>query len=365
MTGGLSEFHEELRAVARKIVGRPPSALGGLEPQILDWGALADAGLLGLEVPEGLGGAGATFAEVAVVLHELGRAPGVGPYLGSTVLATAALLLSDPGPARDELLAELAVGTKMATLVLDARTTRWDGPTFSVAPTANGATVAGRAEWVLDAAGADRLLCPAQGASGPVLVEVANTGDGLVVEDRPLADGTRRVGSVAAEGSPVLAGWPLPPGAVDDLVDLAATAVACDSLGLMEAMLEATVAFAKVRHQFGRPIGSFQAVQHACADMLVTVEVSRALVAQAVDAVASDTPAEERRASVSRAKSHVGAAAVEVCGKAVQLHGGIGYTWESGIHAYLKRATLNRALFGSPIEHRRRLVRALPGSPPC
>ncbi|HTX64011.1 MAG TPA: acyl-CoA dehydrogenase family protein, partial [Acidimicrobiales bacterium] len=149
------------------------------------------------------------------------------------------------------------------------------------------------------------------------------------------------------------------------LVDLAATAIACDSLGLMEAMLEATVAYAKARQQFGRPIGSFQAVQHACADMLVAVQVSRALVAQAVDAVASGAPAQERRAAVSRAKSHVGSSAVEVCGKAVQLHGGVGYTWESGIHAYLKRATLNRVLFGSPEEHRRRLTRSVPGPPSC
>ena len=180
---------------------------------------------------------------------------------------------------------------------------------------------------------------------------------GLSVEDHPLVDSTRRLGSVRAEGVVATpdSAWALSSDAVERLVDRAATAVACDSLGLMEAMLETTVAYAKVRHQFGRPIGSFQAVQHGCADMFVATTVSRALVAGAVAAMAGDGPPDARRAAVAMAKSHVGEAAVEVCGKAMQLHGGIGYTWESGVHAYLKRAILNRVLFGAPDEHRRHL----------
>ena len=146
-----------------------------------------------------------------------------------------------------------------------------------------------------------------------------------------------------------------PEAAVARLMDRAATAVACDSLGLSEAMLSATVAYAKVRHQFGRPIGSFQAVKHACADMLVATSVSRRLVDTAVAAVAQNRP--DAAAAVSMAKSYACGAAVDVVGKAMQLHGGIGYTWESGIHVYLKRAVLNRSLFGSPAEHRRRLAK--------
>ena len=120
-------------------------------------------------------------------------------------------------------------------------------------------------------------------------------------------------------------------------------------------MLEATVAYAGVRQQFGRPIGSFQAVKHACADMLVQVAVGRELVAAAVAGLAAGEPDAAR--TVSMAKAYVGAAAVDVVGKAMQLHGGIGYTWESGIHVYLKRAALNRSLFGSPGAHRRRVAR--------
>ena len=118
-------------------------------------------------------------------------------------------------------------------------------------------------------------------------------------------------------------------------------------------MLDATVSYVKVRNQFGRAIGSFQAVKHACADMLVSLAVSRQLVGAAVDALAIGTDA---GVPASMAKAYACAAAVEIVGKAMQLHGGIGYTWESGIHVYLKRAALNRSLFGSPAAHRHRLA---------
>jgi alkylation response protein AidB-like acyl-CoA dehydrogenase len=119
-------------------------------------------------------------------------------------------------------------------------------------------------------------------------------------------------------------------------------------------MMEATVAYASVRQQFGRAIGSFQAVQHACADMLVQVTVSRELVGLALRTLAEGDPEADR--AVSMAKSHVCSMAVDVAGKAMQLHGGIGYTWDSGVHTYLKRGVLNRSLFGSPKTHRRRLA---------
>jgi alkylation response protein AidB-like acyl-CoA dehydrogenase len=120
-------------------------------------------------------------------------------------------------------------------------------------------------------------------------------------------------------------------------------------------MLSATVGYAKVRQQFGRPIGSFQAVKHACADMAVSIAVSRQLVDAAVLAIAEGRA--DAGVAASMAKSYVCSAAVDVVGKAMQLHGGIGYTWESGIHVYLKRAALNRSLFGSPAAHRQELAK--------
>jgi alkylation response protein AidB-like acyl-CoA dehydrogenase len=145
-----------------------------------------------------------------------------------------------------------------------------------------------------------------------------------------------------------------PAGSLARLRDRAAVAVAGDSLGLSQAMLDATVAYVGVREQFGRPVGSFQAVKHACADMLVQVSLARELVAAAVALVATADPGAAVAASMAKAYSC--GVAVDVVGKAIQLHGGIGYTWESGLHVYLKRATLNRSLYGSPASHRRRLA---------
>jgi alkylation response protein AidB-like acyl-CoA dehydrogenase len=162
-----------------------------------------------------------------------------------------------------------------------------------------------------------------------VIVEVAPDAAGVSVEARPVLDDTRRLAGVRADGAsaPGASVWRFagdPAFAVRRLLDRAAVAVACDSLGVAEAMLNTTVSYAKVREQFGRPIGSVQAVQHACADMLVAVRVSRELVAAAVTTIAAGAP--DAWVQASMAKSHACAAAVDVAGKAMQLHGGIGYT---------------------------------------
>jgi alkylation response protein AidB-like acyl-CoA dehydrogenase len=212
----------------------------------------------------------------------------------------------------------------------------------------SGGVVSGRAEFVPDAEGADTVLLLADDGGAPVIVSSPD----VTVVAQPVLDETRALAIVIADGAAVSEAWPLP---VDPsaLHDRAAAAVACDSLGVAEAMLSATVDYVKVRQQFGRPIGSFQAVKHACADMLVQTSVARHLVNAAVARVAEGSDA---TIAVAMAKSYACGAAVEVVGKAMQLHGGIGYTWESGVHAYLKRAMLNRALFGSPAAHRQRLA---------
>jgi alkylation response protein AidB-like acyl-CoA dehydrogenase len=137
--------------------------------------------------------------------------------------------------------------------------------------------------------------------------------------------------------------------------DRTAVAIACDSIGVSEAMLDATVEYVCVREQFARKIGSFQAVKHSCADMLVQITIARKLVAKAVNAMCAPEWDEQSAVAASMAKSFATAMAVDIAGKAMQLHGGMGYTWESGIHVYLKRATLNRSQFGSPATHRKLL----------
>jgi alkylation response protein AidB-like acyl-CoA dehydrogenase len=313
MAHEFAEFHDELRSVAGDVLAKDSS---------VDWSVLVDAGWVGLEVPEQFGGAGATFSEVAVICAEIGRAASANSYLGSAVLAVGTLNALQPSDTRDRLLADVASGAVRAAVALEST------------------------EFVPDAEGADRVLVIADGG-----VAVASP----AVTSQPVLDETRRLATVTADdGAEMLQFEGDHAAAVRRLLDRAAVAVACDSLGLCEAMLSATVGYAKVRHQFGRPIGSFQAVKHACADMQVKIAVSRQLVSTAVEAVAAERP--DAAMAAAMAKSYVCSAAVDVVGKAMQLHGGIGYTWESGIHVYLKRAALNRSLFGSPAAHRKRLA---------
>ncbi|TFV56180.1 acyl-CoA dehydrogenase [Mycobacterium sp. PS03-16] len=308
----LTEFHDELRSVAGDLLAKE---------RAVDWPVLVDAGWVGVEVPEEFGGAGASFAETAVVCEEIGRAASATGYLGGAVLAVGALNALRRSDTRDRLLRDVAAGAARVAVAMEPY------------------------DFVPDADGADHLLFVADDG-----VRLA----AATVTPQPVVDETRRLARVA----PGTVTETLPfadPQAAAGLRHRAAAAVACDSLGLAEAMLAATVSYVTTRHQFGRPIGSFQAVKHACADMAVQVAVSRRLVAAAVDAVADD-PA-QAAVAVAMAKSHVCSAAVHIAGKAMQLHGGIGYTWESGIHVYLKRATLNRSLFGSPAVHRAHLAR--------
>ncbi|HNM84451.1 MAG TPA: acyl-CoA dehydrogenase family protein [Mycobacterium sp.] len=323
-----AEFHDELRSVAGDLLAKDRE---------VGWPVLVEAGWTGLEIPEEFGGAGAGFAETAVICEEIGRAAASTGYLGM-VLAVGALQASMPGTLRDELLAGIASGEVRPVVVPGGFQLR-------------GGKLYGTAEFVPDASGADRLLVVAAADDGaPVLVDAA----GLSVTPQPVVDETRQLTTVSADGlavTGVLDGDATR--VVSALRDRGAVAIACDSLGLAQAMLDATVSYVKVRNQFGRAIGSFQAVKHACADMMVSLAVSRQLVTAAVTAVATGADA---GTAASMAKAHATAGAVDIAGKAMQLHGGIGYTWESGIHVYLKRAALNRSLFGSPAAHRQKLA---------
>jgi alkylation response protein AidB-like acyl-CoA dehydrogenase len=342
-----AELHDELRSIAADLLAKADAGVA--------WTLLAQAGWTGLEVPGRLDGAEATFRETAVILTEIGRAAARTGYLGGT-LAVGALLAARPSDARDELLAGIAAGsvTAAAALSADHQSASPSAP-FTVSSASSGWRVQGSSRFVPDG-GAAVVLLLAQDPSGePVAAVVPSDTAGLTVTPQPVTDETRDLDEVIADDVTVEARWVLrfagePQAALRLLADRAATAVALDSLGLSEAMLARTVSYVGLREQFGRPIGSFQAVKHACADMLVQIAVARQLVHGAVEAVATAGP--DGDLAASKAKAFVSESAVEIAGKALQLHGGIGYTWESGVPAYLKRATLNRALFGSPAAHR-------------
>jgi alkylation response protein AidB-like acyl-CoA dehydrogenase len=353
----LTEFHDELRAVARGLLAPTSPLVSGGEPVAADWDELAQAGWPGLEVPDAHGGSSASFAEVAVVLEELGRAATASPFLG-TVLAVGALRLATPTRERDELLAGLAAGDVVATVAIatDAVDLAAGQLPFRVEHDRRRARLVGSVRFVPDAPGADRILVVADDPrSGPVLVDVS-PGGGVEVGATPVVDGSRSFGEVVADGQPVDPGrcWRFA-GDPRQLLVRGAVAVALDSIGLAGAALDATVGYAAVRHQFGRPIGSFQAVKHACANVAVELTVSRRLVADAVERLLAGAPGADVAASM--AKAHAVETGVAATGTALQLHGGIGYTWEHGLHVLLKRAVLDRSLFGSPAAHRARLAR--------
>ncbi|MFE6921964.1 acyl-CoA dehydrogenase family protein [Nocardia sp. NPDC057663] len=342
-----AEFHDDLRALARDLLAK---SAGDPVP----WATVTEAGWPGLAAPVEFEGAGATFAEVAVLLGEVGRAAAVTAL--PTVLALSVPALADVAAddARDTVFRDTVAGRTVPVLVLDAGGDT--DPAFALESGPAGPVLTGSAAFVLDAPAADLLLVPVRaGAGDRLLVAVAPGTTGLAIAPRPLVDATRSAAAVTADRVLVHAVWSFPDHSPPEVLRArAAVAVACDSLGSAEAMLAATVAYVRVREQFGRPVGSFQAVQHACADMLVQVTVARHLVDAAVRALTEGTA--DAMIAAAAAKSYTSTAAVRVAGAALQLHGGFGYTWDSGIHVHLKRATLNRALFGAPSAHRRTLA---------
>jgi alkylation response protein AidB-like acyl-CoA dehydrogenase len=363
MSDGLSDLHDELRAVARDLLARAATDdAHDAGPEPVDWSLMARSGWLGLEVPERLDGSGATFAEVGVILEEMGRAASSSPYLGTVVLGVGALGLVVPTPGSDDLLRRIAVGDlEVAVALTDGALDHVDPVApFRVEASPEGPRLHGRADFVPDAVGAAELLLVAIGPGAvPVLVHVSAATAGLEVSEQPVLDLTRRLATVSASGvlldeASVLTFSGDPAAATARLSDRAALAVAHDSLGVARAMLDATVGYVAQRRQFDRAIGSFQAVKHACADMLVNVTVVEELVRAATEAFVADDA--DASVAVSMAKVRSSEVGVEVAGSAMQLHGGIGYTWESGIHVHLKRAALDRSLFGSPAAHRRRVA---------
>jgi len=341
----LADLHEELRGVTRNaLVGSADDADA----------VVRHAGQLGwwsLEIPAELGGAGATFAETAVVLGEVGRAAAAGSFLGTAVTGVA-MAGSGAGPGAERLLERIAGGEAQATVVLAPH---GDAPSPSPAFEMRSGLLHGLAHDVVDAPRADTILVVAT-QDGEIVVVAVPAGD-LSISPTPLLDRTRSVGTVEAVGVAVGSGqvWPIAGDArleLDRVFDRAATALAIDSLGIAGRMLDDTVSYVGQRRQFDRTIGSFQAVKHQLADVLVDLRIGQELVGAAIGSIVAGRDA---GVAASRAKAFCCEVAVSATGTAMQLHGGIGYTWESGIHTYLKRAMLNRSLLGSPERHRDRL----------
>ncbi|MFC8124105.1 acyl-CoA dehydrogenase family protein [Streptomyces sp. NPDC057302] len=349
-----SEEEEALRSVVRGLLADHCDAAAVLartesaEPHDRElWKALTDGmGLAGLLVPEALGGQGATHREAAVVLEELGRAVAPVPYLTSAVIATETLLACE-GDAASELLGALASGRTVAVLAVPLATAPGGVlPEVRV----DGEALHGSVSGVADAVAADVLLVPTR--AGLFAVDAAQ--DGVTVEARTALDLTRPLATVVFEGAHARVVGPEAGPAVRRGLWAGAGLLASEQLGLADWCLTETVRHTKERHQFNRPVGSFQALKHRLAQLWLEVVNMRAAARNAADTFA--TGSEDAHVAAALAQAYASPATVHVAEEALQLHGGIGMTWEHPVHLYLKRAKSDSIALGTVGRHREELA---------
>jgi alkylation response protein AidB-like acyl-CoA dehydrogenase len=370
---GLSEDQEMLQRTAREFLTRECSAIVVRQATQAPAGAsdvverkIAGMGWAGLLVPETYGGLGLGMLDVAVLLGELGRVAAPGPFLFSAVLATQAIVLAGSRSQKQEWLPKLAHGQATATVALLEESDRLDPPGVRARARRLGADyrISGTKLFVPYANTADLLIttCRTAGGDGPAgitLFLIDRRAPGVTVRLLDTIDHTRRLCEVEMRNvrvgrehvlGPVGRAWPV----IAKLLDVAAVALAADALGGSERVLDMAVAYSKTREQFGRPIGSFQAMKHMAADMVAEIEPARSLLwyaAHALDAL----PREASRAA-SMAKASLCDIFARCADRAVQMHGGIGFTWEHDLHFWFKRAKWNELAFGDPSYHRERVA---------
>ncbi|HEX3590278.1 MAG TPA: acyl-CoA dehydrogenase family protein [Pseudonocardiaceae bacterium] len=356
-----TDVEEALRSSVADLLAKrsgPVTVLANLEsgPQYDTdlWCTLAEQlDVAGLLIPETLGGVGGSARETAVIAEELGKAVAPVPFLGSAVLATSALLACDTSADTVRtLLAALASGERTAALAVPLST--MPGAAFPDSVTADGpGALTGTAGTVVDALAADVFVVPATGPDGPALYAV-RAGDGVTVTPLIALDRTRGIADVTFDGA---AGEVLP-GSAEAALAAALTAgaavLAAEQLGIAEWCLDTTVRYVKERYQFGRPVGSFQALKHRLADVYQELVTARAAARYAADCVSADR--DDVAVAVSVAQAHCSLVAVHAAEESIQLHGGIGMTWEHPAHLFLKRAKSDEIALGTPGRHRQRLA---------
>jgi alkylation response protein AidB-like acyl-CoA dehydrogenase len=326
------------------------------------WQQMAEQlGLQGMAVPEEYGGSGFGFVELVVVLEEMGRALLCAPYFSTVVLAAAALIESGDDTAQKDLLPGIADGSTIATLAWVETPIRWDAETVATRATrtADGYTLDGTKTLVVDGHIASLLLVVAEADGGPSLFAVEAGEPGLTRRRLESLDMTRKLARVELSGTParLVAAEGDAARIVERTLRLAAVALAAEQVGAAQKCLEMSVDYAKLRVQFGRPIGSFQAIKHKCADMLLEVESARSAAYYAAWTAADASP--ELAVVAPLAKAYCSEAFANAAAETIQIHGGIGFTWEHDAHLYYRRAKSSEQFLGSPAEHRDELARRL------
>ena len=358
---GYSEDQEELRRFVRQFLDEksPESAVRelmdterGYDEAV--WRQMADQmGLQGIAIEERHGGGGFTFRELVLVLEEMGAALLCAPYFSTVVLAAGALSRSGDEVACKELLPAIAAGDCIATLAFEE-----DDEAHGTVAVADGAgwRLRGQKIYVLDGHVADLVLVAARSPKGLGLFRCSGEAEGLQREPLPTLDLTRKQARLTFAGTPAVAVGRLGDGAavLDGVLQLAAVALAAEQVGGTQRCLDMAVGYAKERMQFGRPIGSFQAIKHRCADLLLDCETARSAAYYAGWCAA--TGDDDLPVAAAMAKAQCSDAYFRAAAENIQIHGGIGFTWEHPAHLYFKRAKASQLMFGDPAHHRERLA---------
>jgi len=352
MNFALSEEQEMLQESLQQWVGRecPPASVRerfdaeGDESEDL-WKGLVEMGIAGLLVPEEWEGAGLELLDAAVVSEELGRGAVPGPFLGHT-LATLALVRGGSPEQQRRWLPRLASGEARATVALAESGDRWDPESWELA--GRDGALQGTKDFVPGARGADLIVVGA-GGGRLALVEKGARGIGIAALD-PL-DRTRRLDRVRFDDTP--AEW-LPGDVAPSVRDAGLVLLAADAFGAGQALVRMSVAYAQTREQFGQPIAQFQAIKHQLADMALEVDPTRGLYWYAAHAFDREPDVAPRAAAL--AKAHITDRAMEVARRAVEVHGGLGFTWECDVHIWFKRVLFDRTFLGTPAAQRQRVA---------
>lgn len=370
MDFSFNDEQEALRSTVRKFlvdtspeseVRRLMATAEGYSPDV--WRQLAgQLGLLGLIVPEQYGGSGFSYLELIVVFEEMGRSLLCAPFFSTVAMATTLLLALDDDAASQDLLPRIADGTCVVTVALAEQAGSWDPAdcAMTAAPGGDGGwTLSGEKFYVVDGHIAGVVLVVARTAAGISVLAVESGAPAYTATLLSTMDKTRKLARLTFDGTPARLvgeeGKAAP--AVAKMLDLAAIALAAEQVGGAQRVLEIAVSYAKIREQFGRPIGSFQAIKHKCANMLLEIEAAKSAAYYAGWAAAEDDAELPVHASV--AKAYCSEAYVHAAAENIQIHGGIGFTWEHPAHLYFKRAKSSELLLGAPGYHLERLLQGI------
>jgi alkylation response protein AidB-like acyl-CoA dehydrogenase len=364
MNFAFSEEQEEFRRQVRKwLEQNAPSPVvrnlmeteTGFDRDL--WQETAELGWQGMAIAEDHGGAGFGYLELVILFEEMGRSLLPAPFLSTIGLAMPLITELGSDEQRKEMLGSIASGEKTVTVAFTEPSGQWDPARVETAASKgkSGWVIQGRKSFVIDGASADEILVSAQTDDGVGIFLVGGQSDGVERRGLETLDLTRKLAEVTFSGAkadPV--GEPASGvGALQGMLDRAVVLLAAEQVGGAQKCLEMSVDYAKTRHQFGRPIGSFQAIKHKCADMLVQVESAKSAAYYAGWAASADN--DELPTVAPLAKSYCSEAYFFCASENIQIHGGIGFTWEHDAHLYFKRAKSSQLLFGDPAYHRARL----------